>query len=127
MSTGQNTMEQTQAGTIETLDPATVQDRLRRREIVLIDVRTPSEYAFEHVEGALLYPMSDFDPANLPVGRPPVLMCGSAMRSHRMAERCLAAGLTAIAQLGGGFAAWKQAGLPYLTIDPATGSAKRVP
>jgi len=43
-----------------------------------------------------------------------------------VAQACLAAGLNPVAHLEGGFAAWKAADMPYVTIDPATGSMKTV-
>ncbi|WP_106752796.1 rhodanese-like domain-containing protein [Pannonibacter carbonis] len=93
-------------------------------EIVLIDVRTPGEYAYEHVAGALLAPVSGFDPARLPTGgpRPLVLMCGSGVRSRLMAERCIEAGFDRITHVTGGFTAWKAAGYGYLGTDTATGA-----
>ena len=38
--------------------PEETRAALAAGEIVLIDVRTPQEYAVEHIEGALLMPMS---------------------------------------------------------------------
>ncbi len=107
-----------------TYTPAEVHERLKTCEIVVIDVRTAAEYAFEHLAEALLYPMSIFDPAHLPAqeGRPIVLHCGSGVRSRAMAERCAGAGIGRIAHMEGGFTAWKAAGLPYKGIDPHTGS-----
>lgn len=112
-------------GTLQTLSVAEVKEMYDRNAIVLIDVRTPSEYDFEHVGGALLAPMSAFDPARLPGSpedRPIVLYCGSGMRSRRMAEKCLAAGFPKIAHMAGGFNAWKQGGNGYLGTDPSTGA-----
>lgn len=95
-----------------------------KNEVVLIDVRTPVEYAFEHIAGAMLFPMSSFDAAKLPTqdGKRIVFHCGSGMRSKKVAERCAAAGLMRLAHMEGGFGAWKAAKLPYLATDPATGA-----
>lgn len=117
--------ENVNGATLETLTVAEVKDLYDRNQIVLIDVRTPAEYAFEHVGGALLAPMSGFDPARLPASpsdRPIVLYCGSGMRSRKMAERCLASGMAKISHMAGGFGAWKQAGNGFLGTDPATGA-----
>ena len=43
-----------------------------------------------------------------------------------VAEACLAAGISPVAHLEGGFGAWKAAKLPYVAIDPATGGMRRV-
>jgi len=91
-------------------------------------VRTPQEFAFEHIEGALLAPLATFQPRNLPghTEKPLVFHCGSGLRSRRVAEACVAAGWTTVAHVEGGFAAWKAAKLPYVAIDVATGAQRRV-
>ena len=61
-------------------------------EVLLVDVREPHEYAFERIHGALLYPMSTFDPKALPLeGRRLVLHCASGKRSAMAAHRLVAA------------------------------------
>jgi hypothetical protein len=45
-------------GTLQTWTPQEVAEAYGKGEIVLIDVRTPAEYMFEHVDGAMLAPMS---------------------------------------------------------------------
>jgi len=96
---------------------------------VLVDVRTPNEFAFEHIPGAMLFPMSSFEADKLPGqgAKRIVFHCGSGVRSKRIAEQCQAAGIDRLAHMEGGFGAWKQAGLPYITIDPATGATARKP
>ncbi|ADZ72658.1 rhodanese-like domain-containing protein [Polymorphum gilvum] len=118
------TTETIGGGTLETLSAEEVKALYDANSIILIDVRTPGEYAFEHIAGALLAPMSSFDPARLPSGgdRPIVLHCGSGVRSRRMAEKCIEAGFSRISHMGGGFGAWKQAGYGFLGTDPATGA-----
>ncbi len=107
----------------EKLTPHEVQERFERHEIVLIDVRTPQEYAFEHIPGAMLFPMASFDPRKLPmqVGKPIVLYCGSGRRSRILAEKCIYAGIDRIAHMEGGISAWKAAGFTYASINPETG------
>jgi rhodanese-related sulfurtransferase len=94
-----------------------------RNQIAIIDVRTPNELAFEHIPGAMLFSMSSFDPAELPDqgDKRLVFHCGFGMRSHKVAERCAAAGVRQIAHIEGGFGAWKTAGLPYLAVDRQLG------
>ncbi|MEZ5933081.1 MAG: rhodanese-like domain-containing protein [Alphaproteobacteria bacterium] len=103
-----------------------VYEALSNNKIVLIDVRTPQEYMFEHVEGALLAPMAFFKAASLPAQdkKRIVLHCGSGARSEKVGKQCLAQGLVQMAHLEGGFAAWKQAGLPYIGTDMMTGAPK---
>lgn len=109
---------------LENWSPEKVKAALDAHEIVLIDVRTPAEYMIEHISGALLMPMAFFRPEALPTqdGKRIVLHCGSGVRSGKMAEVAMAAKLTPLAHMEGGFGAWKQAGLPYTGTDMATGA-----
>jgi rhodanese-related sulfurtransferase len=118
------TTEDLNGVTLDVYTPQEVKELFDRNEVVVIDVRTPNEFAFEHIPGAMLYPMSRFDPEKLPTqeSKRIVFHCGSGMRSHKVAEKAAAAGLSRVAHMEGGFGAWKKAGLPYLAIDPATGS-----
>ncbi|WP_138465452.1 rhodanese-like domain-containing protein [Poseidonocella sp. HB161398] len=113
---------------LENWSPSQVKAALDGGEIVLIDVRTPAEFALEHVEGALLMPMAFFVPGALPSqqGKRIVLHCGSGLRSARVAERAMAAGILPLAHMEGGFGAWKAAGLPYIGTDMATGAPQRM-
>ncbi|MEM9693340.1 MAG: rhodanese-like domain-containing protein [Myxococcota bacterium] len=120
--------ESVEGGTLTTYTAAEVKEMYDQRAMVLIDVRTVQEYGFQHIKGALLYPLAAFDPARLPAStedKPIVFHCGSGVRSKKVATACLAAGMTRVAHLGGGFAAWKQAGYPFYAVDPMTGSIQK--
>ncbi|MEO1139855.1 MAG: rhodanese-like domain-containing protein [Pseudomonadota bacterium] len=114
--------------TLETWTPDEVATAFAAHDIVLIDVRTIQEYAYEHIEGALLLPMAEFEGKHLPdqSGKRLVFYCGSGIRSARMAKVAIEAGFDSIAHLGGGFAAWKVARHPYITIDMPTGAPRKV-
>jgi len=120
--------ETTEAGALETWTPQEVSDALEAGRIVLIDVRTTPEFMFEHVHGALLMPMPFFRAETLPgqEAKRLVFHCGSGKRSEKVAREALAAGIAPVAHMGGGFGAWKQAGLPYIGTDMASGAPKRV-
>ncbi len=96
------------------LEPADVQARLSRGEIVLVDVREPNEIAMERIPGALSLPLSAFDPAALPGGDATkiVFSCAAGKRSAMAVAHCEAAGVPASTHLRGGLMAWKMAGLP---------------
>ena len=113
---------------LENWGPTRVKSALDDGEIVLIDVRTPQEYMIEHVEGALLMPMAFFSMTGLPTqnGKRIVLHCGSGVRSAKVAEKMKAAGFSLLAHMEGGFGAWKEAGLPYIGTDMATGAPTRM-
>ncbi len=95
---------------------------------MLIDVRTPQEYMFEHIEGALLMPMAFFDArrCRAQADKRIVLHCGSGARSGKVARAASRPGLDRIAHMEGGFGAWKQAKLPYVGTDMASGAPKRM-
>jgi rhodanese-related sulfurtransferase len=108
--------------TITQATPAAVRDALVGGEILLVDVREPNEYAFERIHGALLYPLSTFDPRAIPAtGRKVVVQCAGGVRSMRAAQALVAAGHEQVINLDGGINAWKAAGLPLIRIDPASG------
>lgn len=113
--------------TLETWTPDEVQAAFDAHEIVLIDVRTPQEFMFEHIEGALLMPMAFFTPLALPgqTEKRIVLHCGSGMRSDAMARKAIAAGIPRIAHMEGGFGAWKTAEKPFIGTDMTTGAPVR--
>ena len=120
--------ETSQNGILENWSPEEVQKAFSANEIILIDVRTPQEFALERIDGALLAPMQAFKPEHMPdqQGKPIVFHCGSGVRSRKAAEAYLAAGFDRIAHMEGGFGAWKKAGLAYTGTDMATGAPKQM-
>lgn len=115
------------SGTLQNWSPEEVAQGLKEKAILLIDIRTPQEHSNDRIEGALLMPMQEFDPAYLPLEGPRqiVLHCGSGVRSKKMAEKCVNAGAGIIAHLAGGMGAWKKSGQEYIAVDPATGGPRR--
>ncbi|SPJ23086.1 rhodanese-like domain-containing protein [Palleronia abyssalis] len=120
--------EQIDTGTFERWTPGEVEGALERNEIVVIDVRSPQEYATEHIEGALLMPMPFFRADHLPTqdGKRLVFHCAGGLRSERMAKIASNAGYDPIAHLEGGFTAWKAAKKPYIGTDFMSGAPKKV-
>jgi rhodanese-related sulfurtransferase len=104
------------------VSPTELRDGLVNGEMLLVDVREVNEYAVERIHGALLYPLSTFDPKVLPTsGRKLVLQCAGGVRSMRAAQALAAAGHGKVYNLEGGIGAWKAQGLPLIRVDPATG------
>jgi len=108
---------------ISELHPTDIHEELSANRITLVDVREPKEFANERIPGALLLPLSTFDPSAMPVhpDRPVVLYCGSAMRSAKAVSLCLNASVDVKAHMAGGIKGWKQAGLKTLKVNPFTG------
>ena len=95
--------------------PQDIQVLLVERRILLIDVREPGEYAMERIPGALLYPLSTFDAAQLPAGEPAMVFhCAAGGRSLTAARPRRATG-HAGAHMAGGIVAWKALGLPTVS------------
>src|SRR5512146_1082188 len=111
---------------LQNLDPKDIARWLAEKSIMLIDVREPAEYEAEHIQGALLVPLSSFDPNALPEPKDLkiVFQCGSGMRSAKAVAACETAGLPFDSHMKGGIQAWKAAGLPTVSIDPATGKVR---
>lgn len=110
------------------LSPTEIADAMASGTIVLIDVRETQEYAAERIDGARLFPLSNFDPRALPAGdgRTIVFHCGSGMRSAKAVMQCQAAGVAVDGHLAGGIQAWKAAGLPVLRLDASTGQMREI-
>jgi len=53
-----------------------------------------------------------------------VLQCGSGKRSETAFQKARAAGVSVRSHMGGGIMAWKAAGLPVVSTDPATGAVR---
>jgi len=97
--------------TVQNLTPLELKAALATGNVTLVDVREPAEFAAAHIEGAVLHPLSTFNPASLPPGRV-IFSCGSGKRSLMALQRSQAAGLAVDSHLAGGLLAWQQAGLP---------------
>lgn len=105
------------------ISPKAAAEALTKGEAILIDVREPGEFAAERIHGALLHPLSTFDPKALPINatREVILHCGSAKRSGDALALCAQAGVPITKHMATGIMGWKAAGLPTVAVDPATG------
>lgn len=87
-----------------------------RKELAVLDVRTPKEFAAGHIAGALNIDSSapDFKEwlAALNRGRPTLVHCASGGRSAPAVEVLRALGFREVYHLKDGFKGWKKAGLP---------------
>ncbi len=78
----------------------------------IVDVREPHEYAAGHIPGAENRPLSSFDPAKLPKGKPVVLVCQAGGRSANALQQSIAAGHKEIADYPPGTGGWRARGGP---------------
>ena len=82
-------------------------------EAVIVDVREENEWQEDHIPGAILMPLSTFDPSQIPdpKGKHLVFHCRSGRRCGLAAEIAVAAGYKGvIKRMQGGFIAWSAAG-----------------
>ncbi len=99
--------------TVVPADPRQIAEWLEADEILLVDVREPSEYEVEHIAGALLLPLSSFEADLFPTlpGKKLVLHCAVGKRSEAAGKMLLNEGHTGVIHMTGGMDAWKAAGL----------------
>ena len=105
------------AGHVHDLTPEDVSRGLAEGRYLLVDVREPNEVAVEAYPGAVVVPLSHFDPQEIPgpEGKQVVFACRSGKRSVTASLAAQAAGLAYDKHLAGGMLAWKAAGLPTKT------------
>jgi rhodanese-related sulfurtransferase len=99
--------------------PQQVKELLERSEIVLIDVREPSEWEAGRIAGARLVPLGEVSAQAETISRDQqvVFYCRSGVRSALATEAFSQAGWDAH-NLAGGLLEWQGAGLP---LEPDNG------
>lgn len=99
--------------TLKAIAPNDLRRRLAEGNTVLIDIREPDEHRREHIAGARLAPLSQWDRQRIAAdpGSAVVFHCKSGARTRGHAAR-LHAGECDAYMLEGGLDAWKAAGLP---------------
>ena len=87
-----------------------------RPETRLLDVRTPGEFAAEHIAGAYNVPLDTLSEhgaeIRAAVKDPVVLVCRSGQRARKAEEALKSAGMSNLHILEGGVSAWTAAGQP---------------
>jgi rhodanese-related sulfurtransferase len=93
---------------VDHLDLGTVKAGLADGSMLIVDVREPHEYAMGHIPGAVLLPLSQFDPDLIPVdsGKRVVFSCAAGVRSMQALAIAQSAGLALTEHYRGGFKEW---------------------
>jgi hydroxyacylglutathione hydrolase len=88
--------------------------RWRNEAHMLLDVRSPSEYASQHAAGAVHIPLAQLSHHLDQIDRdaPVICICASGARSSMAAAVLARAGVKTVYNFSGGMAAWTAAGLP---------------
>ena len=89
---------------------------VNRQDALLVDVREQAEYAQSHILNARWVPLSQIDARLAEIekfkDKPVIVYCASGNRSSAAAAALRKSGFSNVSNLSGGFAAWRQAGLP---------------
>jgi rhodanese-related sulfurtransferase len=100
------------------IEPKALLERVQRGDpdLVLLDVRTPQEFAAGHIPGAINIPYDEL-PARvreLPAAAQNelVLYCAKGARTEKAIARLREHGYTRLVHLRGDFAQWRASGLP---------------
>jgi rhodanese-related sulfurtransferase len=102
---------------VRNLTPDEVARGVQEGRILLVDVREPNETAIERYPGAVIVPLSNFDPGQIPdpEGREVVFACRSGKRSVTASLAAQERGYAYASHLAGGIIGWKEAGFPTET------------
>jgi len=101
---------------VPNVSPAEANKRLQAdADIIVVDVRQPSETASGVVAGSVVIPLSEFGRrmAELPRDRPIMTICRSSHRSPIAARQLKRAGYD-VTNIKGGIIGWLRAGLPLV-------------
>src|SRR5262245_50381994 len=89
------------------IDQAALRDRIGKQDaaLIILDVRTPEEFAAGHVPGAINIPYTDL-PARIselpsPAQKDIVLYCNTGVRAEKAASRFKESGFTRLLHLDG--------------------------
>ena len=87
-----------------------------RKELLLIDIRSPKELRQGHIEGSTLMPLWKIinREQTIPQNRPVMLICAVGGRSLALGKFLSVKGYLELYNLEGGISAWKKAGLPVI-------------
>lgn len=102
-----------QSDQIKVVPPATVKEWVDAGEAIVVDVREAGEHMSERIPGAVLNPLSRFDPARVPndPDKKLVIHCRSGARCGMASARLLQAGFEGtIHRLQGGMIGWMSVG-----------------
>jgi len=100
--------------TIHEFYPRWLVSNENKRDLCVVDVRTPDEFAQGHVPGAKLKPLDQLMQlsADLPKQSEIHLICRSGMRSQQAAKMLALQGFTKLINIEGGTVEWLRAGYP---------------
>jgi rhodanese-related sulfurtransferase len=95
--------------------PAKDAKRLIDEGAILVDIRSPDEYARERIPNSRLHPLAQITPNSIGDGAPAIIFhCRSGFRTTANAATLAAAAKCNAYVLEGGLEAWRDTGLPTI-------------
>ena len=108
----------TGSATTVDLNVSEFSQKINEPDVIILDVRTPEEFASGHIEGALNIDFNSGDFANeitrLNPSETYAIYCRSGSRSGQAASIMHKAGFHDVSNLNGGVIDWTDAGLPLV-------------
>jgi len=97
--------------------PAVAEELASAGPPLLLDIRNPREWATKHVEGSVNVPLNHLQEriAEIPRDRRIAVHCAGGYRSSIAASILQQYGITNLAEMAGGLAAWEAAKLPVIS------------
>ena len=107
-------------GTLETVDPGSAADTIAANpEVIVLDIRTPEEYAAGIIDGAVNIDFYATDFADqldaLDKDAEYVVYCRSDNRSGQAMDVFADLGFETVTEIDGGIVAWYESGLPVVS------------
>jgi len=105
----------------------TLNEKLGKEDLHLVDVREYAEYAGGRVAGAKLVPLGELEARHTELDhtKPVYVMCRTGRRSGEAQKRLKALGFTNVVNVAGGFEDWKKQDLPFEQDENAPWSLER--
>lgn len=96
-------------GELESITPKELEAMLQQPNLQVVDVRTPQEYARDHVPGAINVPLDNIRQrwTELDPNKETVLYCGVAYRSYLAYRVLKQQGFMLLCNMSGGFSSWQ--------------------
>ena len=96
------------------IDVATAESLRGQPDVVMLDVRTPEEYAQGHIPGVVPIPLDQVPSrlAEIPKDKTVIVTCRSGNRSNQAAQLLRQRGYDKVHNMLGGIVEWEKAGYP---------------
>ncbi len=101
------------------IDVAAAAAQIQAKQIKVLDVREPAEFATGVIQGAVLIPLGQVEKRVTELDafkdQPMYVVCGSGGRSAQAIKVLGKYGFTKLTNIKGGMSAWRKANLPVVT------------